>query len=191
MLPKQCAKCFVFAAAGATFFRFFPKIKARYDYGVVIFILTFCLVTVSGYRVEELFELAHQRLSTILIGATACMVISIFICPVWAGEDLHKLVASNIGKLANYLEGIYVRTTISHVLLSCVSCVNIWSSYHFSGFEVEYFHCSEGKEKCEKSALEGYKSVLNSKASEESLVSLFLSSEILFNIILFDRLIKY
>ncbi|WVZ05381.1 hypothetical protein V8G54_018727 [Vigna mungo] len=98
--------------------RFFPKIKARYDYGLVIFILTFCLVAVSGYRVEELIELAHQRLSTILIGVTACMVISIFICPVWAGEDLHKLE----------------------------------------------------KEKCEKSVLEGYKTDLNSKASEESLV---------------------
>lgn len=98
----------MFAAAGATFFRFFPKIKQRYDYGIVVFILTFCLVAVSGYRVEELFELAHQRLSTILIGAAACMVISIFICPVWAGEDFHKLVASNIEKLANYLQGIYI-----------------------------------------------------------------------------------
>ncbi|XP_061356954.1 aluminum-activated malate transporter 8-like, partial [Gastrolobium bilobum] len=46
--------------AGSTFFRFFPKIKVRYDYGVVTFILTFCLVTVSGYRVEQLFELVHQ-----------------------------------------------------------------------------------------------------------------------------------
>ncbi|KAK7337317.1 hypothetical protein VNO77_17883 [Canavalia gladiata] len=131
-------------AAGSTFFRFFPKIKARYDYGVMIFILTFCLVTVSGYRVEELFELAHQRLATILIGGAACMVISIFICPVWAGEDLHKLVASNIEKLANYLEG----------------------------FEAEYFHCSEDKEKLEKSVLEAYKSVLNTKATEESLANL-------------------
>jgi hypothetical protein len=97
----------VFAAAGATFLRFVPKIKARYDYGMVIFILTFCLVTVSAYRVEELLELAHQRLSTIIIGASTCMVISIFVCPVWAGADLHKLVASNIEKLANYLEGKY------------------------------------------------------------------------------------
>ncbi|XP_047170005.1 aluminum-activated malate transporter 8-like [Vigna umbellata] len=131
-------------AAGATFCRFFPKIKARFDYGVVIFILTFCLVAVSGYRVEELFELAHQRLSTILIGVTSCMIITIFICPVWAGEDLHKLVASNIEKLSNYLQG----------------------------FEVEYFHCSEDKKKCEKSVLEGYKTVLNSKASEDSLANL-------------------
>lgn len=99
----------MFAAAGATFFRFYPKIKARYDYGVTIFILTFCLVAVSGFRVEELFEFAHQRLSTVLVGGAICMLISIFICPVWAGEDLHKLVASNIEKLANYLEGtIYI-----------------------------------------------------------------------------------
>ncbi|CAJ2632241.1 unnamed protein product [Trifolium pratense] len=129
-------------AAGATFLRFVPKIKARYDYGMVIFILTFCLVTVSGYRVEELLELAHQRLSTIIIGASTCMVISIFVCPVWAGADLHNLVASNIEKLANYLEG----------------------------FEGEYFHSLEDKEKS-KSLLQGYKSVLNSKAIEESLTN--------------------
>lgn len=100
------------AAAGSTFLRFFPKIKARYDYGVVIFILTFCLVTVSGYRMEEILELAHQRLSTIIIGGATCMVISMFICPVWAGEDLHKLVASNIEKLANYLQGIFTLNLI-------------------------------------------------------------------------------
>ncbi|CAL0310009.1 unnamed protein product [Lupinus luteus] len=131
-------------AAGATFFRFCPKIKQRYDYGLTIFILTFSLVTVSGYRVEQLFELAHQRLATVLIGAAACMVISIIIYPVWAGEDLHKLVASNIEKLANYLEG-------------------------FGG---EYFQCMEDKEKTKNSVLEGYKSVLNTKANEESLANL-------------------
>ena len=95
----------MFTGAGSTFSRFVPKIKARYDYGVVIFILTFSLVTVSGYRIERLLELAHQRLSTILIGGATCMIISLFVCPVWAGEDLHKLIASNIEKLANYLEG--------------------------------------------------------------------------------------
>ncbi|WVZ04876.1 hypothetical protein V8G54_018222 [Vigna mungo] len=117
--------------------RFFSKIKTTYDYGEIIFMLTFCLVTSSTYQVEKIFEI----LSTILIGVTTCIVIFIFICPVWAGEDLHKLLASNIEKLANYLQG----------------------------FEVEYFHCSEDKEKCEKSVLEGYKTVLDSKESEESL----------------------
>lgn len=56
---------------------------------------------------EQIFELAHQRISTILIGAATCMIISIFLYPVWAGEDLHNLVATNIEKLANFLEGNY------------------------------------------------------------------------------------
>lgn len=93
------------AAAASTFTRFFPRMKARYDYGILIFILTFSMVAVSGYRVDELLVLAHQRLSTILVGGAACTVISIFVCPVWAGEDLHKLIASNLENLACYLEG--------------------------------------------------------------------------------------
>lgn len=95
----------MYAAAASTFTRFVPRIKARYDYGVMIFILTFSLVSVSGYQVEELLVLAHQRLSTIIIGGATCIVVSMCIYPVWAGEDLHKLVASNIEKLADYLEG--------------------------------------------------------------------------------------
>ncbi|XVE75863.1 hypothetical protein DITRI_Ditri12bG0125700 [Diplodiscus trichospermus] len=137
-------------AAAATFSRFLPRIKARYDYGVVIFILTFSLVAVSGYRVDELVVLAHQRLSTIIMGGATCMLISIFVCPVWAGEDLHKAVASNLEKLATYLEG----------------------------FESVYFQISceedDGRavvSKGGKSFVEGYKSILNSKSSEESLAN--------------------
>lgn len=95
----------VIAAAVSTFIRFFPHIKRRYDYGVLIFILTFSMVAVSGYRVEKIIELANQRLFTIIIGGATCMVVSLFLCPVWAGEDLHKLIALNMEKLANFLEG--------------------------------------------------------------------------------------
>ena len=98
-----CATCA--AAATSTFVRFFPKIKARYDYGLLIFILTFSLISVSGFRDDEILELAHKRLSTIIIGASACVIISILICPVWAGEDLHNLIALNMEKLANFLQG--------------------------------------------------------------------------------------
>lgn len=97
---------FVGAAAASTFIRFFPRIKARYDYGVSIFILTFSLVVVSGCRVDELLVLAHQRLTTILMGGATCIVVSLFVCPVWAGEDFHKLIVSNLEKLGSYLEGI-------------------------------------------------------------------------------------
>ncbi|KAI3914703.1 hypothetical protein MKW92_021877 [Papaver armeniacum] len=92
-------------AAVASFVRFFPGIKARYDYGVLMFILTFCLVSVSGYREDEILELAHKRVSTIAIGCLTCVIMSIFVFPVWAGHDLHKLIARNIEKQADFLQG--------------------------------------------------------------------------------------
>ncbi|KAI3516073.1 hypothetical protein L1887_14982 [Cichorium endivia] len=61
------------------------------------------------------------------------------VCPVWAGEDLHQLIVTNLENLASFLEG-------------------------FGG---EYFITSEG----DKSSLASYKSVLNSKANEESLAN--------------------
>ncbi|KAI6673993.1 hypothetical protein NL676_001899 [Syzygium grande] len=138
----------VFLLAGAaTFTRFFPRVKARYDYGILIFILTFSMVSVSGYRVKKLLELAHQRLSTIIIGGGICIIVSIFLCPVWAGEDLHKLVALHLEKLAIFLKG-------------------------FGG---EYFQ-SVDEDKAvistsEKTFLLGYKSILTSKNMEESLAN--------------------
>ncbi|XP_008785891.2 aluminum-activated malate transporter 1-like [Phoenix dactylifera] len=140
---------FVFLlAAAATFSRFIPEIKARYDYGVTIFILTFSLVAVSSNRTVDAFELlqlAHQRISTIVIGVAICLLTSVFICPVWAGEDLHKLVAANLEKLASFLEGLG---------------------------EV-YFGDKVGGERMESKCFpQAYKSVLNSKSNEESLANL-------------------
>ncbi|KAL2485558.1 Aluminum-activated malate transporter 2 [Abeliophyllum distichum] len=91
-------------AVASTFIRFLPKVKASYDYGMLIFILTFSLVSISGIRTNEIFKLAHMRLLTIFIGASTSMIVSILVCPVWAGEELHKLVAQNIEKLGNFLE---------------------------------------------------------------------------------------
>ena len=69
--------------------------------------LTSSMVAVSGYRTDEILVMAYQRLSTILIGGTICILVSIFVFPVWAGEDLHKMIANNIIQLANSLEGAY------------------------------------------------------------------------------------
>ncbi|KAG0471009.1 hypothetical protein HPP92_015555 [Vanilla planifolia] len=137
---------FVFLlAAMVTFSRFVPEIKARYDYGATIFILTFSLVSVSGYRVEELIGLAHHRLSTVAIGVAACMATSIAIFPVWAGEELHNLVASNLDTLASFLEGV---------------------GKEYFEQKLESHKNLEGA-----SFLIGYKSVLNSKAMEDSLAN--------------------
>ncbi|XP_026411862.1 aluminum-activated malate transporter 2-like [Papaver somniferum] len=98
---------FVFLlAATASFSRFLPGIKARYDYGVLTFILTFSLVSVSGYRIDEIFELVLHRFSTVLIGCLICVMISVFVYPVWAGEDLHNQTCLNMEKLGDLLEAI-------------------------------------------------------------------------------------
>ncbi|XP_073027558.1 aluminum-activated malate transporter 2-like [Primulina eburnea] len=136
---------FVFLQAVlSTFIRFFPKVKARYDYGMLIFILTFSMVSISGLRTNEILELVQKRLSTVLIGAATCVVVSILVCPVWAGEDLHVLVAQNIDKLGNLLEGI----------------------------SDECFKTSEGGDsKNERSNLVSLNSVLDSKSNLENLAN--------------------
>lgn len=130
-------------STSSTFARFFPKIKARYDYGVLIFILTFSFMAISGYRVDNLIEVAYRRLATIIIGCIICMLISLLICPIWAGEDLHKLITRNMEGLAESLEG-------------CVTA---------------YFKETMDEDSDNDTASMGYKCVLNSKATEESLAN--------------------
>lgn len=93
------------AAGISTFTRFFPKMKARYDYGLLIFILTFCMVSLSGYRDDEIAKLAFSRILTILIGCFFTLFVSIFVKPVWAGTDLHYLVVAHIQSLAIFFQG--------------------------------------------------------------------------------------
>ncbi|KAH6812029.1 hypothetical protein C2S51_025791 [Perilla frutescens var. frutescens] len=131
---------FVLAAA-ATFPRFLPSVKAHFDHGALIFIFTFVLVSVSGYRERELFTLAHHRLSTVAIGISICVVTSIFFCPVWAGNELHNLVQDNMEKLADSLDG-YVAEYI--------------------GYDAN---------EASNNTLVGYRSVIDSMAAEESLVN--------------------
>ncbi|KAF3790862.1 hypothetical protein EJ110_NYTH15815 [Nymphaea thermarum] len=71
------------------------RIKAKYGYGVLIFMLTFSLVSVSGYREEKLFKLERERVSTVAVGGCLCLIVSIVICPVWAGGDLHNSIVKN------------------------------------------------------------------------------------------------
>ncbi|KAK3024205.1 hypothetical protein RJ639_044810 [Escallonia herrerae] len=134
-------------AAVVTFLRFFPKMKARYDYGLMIFILTFSLICVSGYQDDEVLDMAHSRLSTILIGGTVAVLVCISICPVWAGDDLNTLLVSNLEKLADFLDE---------------------KANEYTGFGAQYFNTlGSGQPK----DLQAYKSVLNSKNTEESLVN--------------------
>uniref|UniRef100_A0ACD5UUD6 Uncharacterized protein n=1 Tax=Avena sativa TaxID=4498 RepID=A0ACD5UUD6_AVESA len=134
-------------ASIATFSRFIPTVKARFDYGVTIFILTYSLVAVSGYRVEALLAMAQRRVCTIAIGIFMCLAVCVLVCPVWAGQELHRLTARNMDKLAGAVE----------------ACVE------------DYFAdkpADDGKQQPDSGKAEGYKCVLNSKASEDSQANL-------------------
>ncbi|KAH1106540.1 hypothetical protein J1N35_010308 [Gossypium stocksii] len=129
----------------ATYMRFFPYIKKNYDYGVVIFLLTFNLITVSSYRVENVLKIVHDRFYAISIGCAICLFMSLLVFPIWSGEDLHN---STVGKLEGLAKSIE-------------ACVN------------EYFNSPEIKENQDKSSedpiYKGYKAVLDSKSIDETL----------------------
>ncbi|CAL9136867.1 unnamed protein product [Musa textilis] len=133
-------------SSAATFSRFIPTINARFDYGVTIFILTFNLVAVSSYRVEKLLALAQWRFCTITIGFCICLTVCVVIRPVWAGEELHRLVMRNMEKLADSLE-----ESVAEYL--------------------EEEGGVDGNQKLGQKS-QGYKCVLNSKSSEDSLANL-------------------
>ncbi|KAF7102389.1 hypothetical protein CFC21_103533 [Triticum aestivum] len=140
-------------AAVATFSRFIPTMKAKFDYGVTVFILTYCLVSVSGYRADEVVFMAQQRLTTIAIGAFICFAVCTFVFPVWAGQELHVLVARNMDKLAAAAEG----------------CVE---DYFSDPAAVDAAAGEKPARRALSAKSNGYKQVLNAKASEDSLANL-------------------
>ncbi|KAL0712273.1 hypothetical protein Bca4012_019251 [Brassica carinata] len=125
-------------AFAATYSRFVPSFKARFDYGAMIFILTFSLVSVGGYRVDKLIDMAQQRVSTIAIGTSICIIITVFFCPIWAGTQLHRLVQR---------------------------CVEEY-------FKKKDVSTNENENEDTNMKLQGFKCVLNSKGTEESMANL-------------------
>ncbi|XP_058225054.1 aluminum-activated malate transporter 14-like [Rhododendron vialii] len=87
-----------------TYMRFIPAMKKHCDNGLIVFLLTFNLITVGSYHDDNVFHSAIQRNYTIAIGCGICIITSLLILPNWSGEDLHSSIISKFEDLAKVIQ---------------------------------------------------------------------------------------
>lgn len=76
-----------------------------YEYGFKVILFTYCLITISGYRIGNPIKTAMERMYSIAIGGFVAVLVNVLVFPMWAGEQLQAELVNNFNSVADSLEG--------------------------------------------------------------------------------------